>query len=744
MTVPSHIGRWQVQDELGQGTFATVYLARSGDVEAAIKVCTTEHEAAAERIQFEISALRRLEHPNIPTFLGDGTVDGKPYVVMSFVNGMTLKERIEENLAVGRLYGDIEALRSLRGLFQALVHVHKVGLVHRDIKDANIVLADNGMSMKLIDFGFCKEIGVARVRSDDSFWRVGAARYSPPAKLGNPGLAHPSHDVFACGVLAYRMLTGEFPWSVPRGDDFGELRHVMLTRPLEPVSEINSHVYPAVVRWVSKLLDLDDANRPSAQAALDELDAMLDTAHQVGAGTRRRTHRTEYPHVLRDPVHRDIRLTDYEYSVLGTAELQRLRSIRQLGLTNMIYPGAEHTRFSHALGCVARVEQILRTIEDKNGRRIDPELRTAARLFALTHDVLHVPLGTTLEDELGVLPPREENHARADRLVLRDESELGKLLRETDIGRAVITHFPVSPGNTPKPAFVDLVLNVAGAAALDYIDRDAYFCGLDHCIDTAIFRQFTLYPLPQVTEQRLMSRVGGKYGLRVDREFLVESVLKERYAMYLKVYTHPAKIAASALLGKAMFEAMGPRTGGGLPLKEEAIEWMGDSTLLDRLSSSKREVVRSCAKQIMFRRFPRGVYRGLLLAEGHRDEESYRNRRAWLQQLGATTPEGRAELERELASDARLHPRQVIVYCPVNAPGYQQAEHWVSERGVPTNRADGLGEEIARRHLGLWELWVFLADVEDKAMHNRVADLAQYRFGMPNMIQDDRLQGRLF
>lgn len=744
MPSPSRVGKWTIVRELGRGYFATVYLVRSAAIQGALKLCLDSNPAASERLALEEHALSVLVHPNIPRLLDRGTIEQLPYLVMELADGISIKETVDQNQVDGKVYGDLEASRLIAPLLDALAQVHQAGLVHRDVKDANIIHGTAPSTLRLIDFGFCKETGASAMRSDDSFWRVGSARFSPPSKLSRPALADPSHDIFAVGVVAYRMLTGRHPWFVGRSDDFDALRRLQLGQPLVPVSEINSYVIPEISSWVSRLLELDDRRRPSALEARDRLAAIL---QKLGPSDtyRRGVVTSQYPEVIRDPVHGDIRLTAYEYRVLQSAEMQRLRSIKQLGFTDMVYPGASHSRLSHSIGSVARVEQILRTIEDSEGIRLDSELRLASRLYALAHDVLHIAFGHTLEDELGLFVRHDYNVERRTRLVERDDSEIGTVLRKTNIGRSLI---PYLAGDALQPGhaiLADLVSGVSGADVLDYINRDAFFCGLDHRIDSAIFRQFRLHSLTQLEDRRLVSLIGGKYGIRVDREYAVETILKERYAMFLKVYTHPTKAAASALLGKILASVMAQPTGRR-QMREEDIEWMGDEVLLDRLCNIARGSAKAGAKCLQSRQLPKAVYRGIMLGETERDEASYSNRRLWLAERGLVKAQERETVEGELASVVGLDSHQVIVYCPQRAPGHQQVEHWVTTARNESSPRQGsaFGAEFARRHLGLWEFWVFVVGVEDERKRTNLADVAQDRFGMPNMIDIDRLQGRLF
>ena len=114
-----------------------------------------------------------------------------------------------------------------------------------------------------------------------------------------------------------------------------------------------------------------------------------------------------FDHVIRDPVHRDIPLTTEELRVLDTAEIQRLRSVRQLGAAHLVYPGAQHTRFEHSVGTA---HLALRMAESANGVRdtrgasfggYDPQELRVIRIAALVHDCTHLPFGHNIEDQVG-------------------------------------------------------------------------------------------------------------------------------------------------------------------------------------------------------------------------------------------------------------------------------------------------------------------------------------------------------
>jgi uncharacterized protein len=740
---PSQIDRWEVISELGSGDFATVFKVQSGSQEAALKLCPSDNDAARQRLRLEEAALRQLDNPHIPRLLDAGESDSRPYLVMTLARGRTLRDAIEERQECGGTHGYVETMEILAKILHAVRHVHDAGFVHRDIKDANVIAGPAGTSVTLIDFGFCKPIGQRGTRLDDSFWRAGAPRFSPPTKLDNPGLALPAHDIFAVGVIGYRLLTNEYPWSVDH-DHVGALRELELhSRPV-PVAERNSYVLPRVSDLIARLLQVNDDDRPDAEGALGEIKELLSFVTSSPRKIIRGPSRPIYPHVKRDPIYGDVRLTEYEWEIYTTPEMQRLRRIKQLGLTHHVYDSAEHSRLAHSVGCVARVEQALRTIEDQEGVRVDEELRLQTRLYALVHDVTHIPFGHTLEDEFNFFPNHEDNRPRIERIIFSRNSTLGHSLEKREEGRAVLKLFQVDAHNRAG-AVVDLVSGQTGADVLDYVDRDALFCGLDHRVDSAIFRQLRLHQIPRSTDRRVVSMVNDEYGVRVDREFAVESLLEVRYALFLKVYTHKHKIAVSSLLAKGLTDAVFPSSGRPT-LGEESFEQlgMGDDALLDRMRQSRREAARWAADLLLSGRRPVGVYRARLLEGEDPSDSSYEDRRKELKEKGLFTPRERSELEAQIANRARLEPRQVMIYCPHKAPGYQRAEHWVthSRNAAPTLFPSA--RAIARRHLALWQLWVFVTDDCDARERSVVADEAQQQFGFRNVIDLDLPQARPF
>ena len=706
-------GGWRNLRKIGTGDFAAVSLVERDGVRGAMKVATPSSSSAVERLRLECYSLKNISHPNIPEVLEDGTDSDEPYFVMQEAPGKTILEIVSNWSKVGRTFGCKEALQYIEDILSALIYMQsKHELVHRDIKDANVIIDLDKHNAMLVDFGFCKREGTSEMRDKDSFWRAGAARFSPPSKIDDPTLAVASHDIFATGVLAYRMLTGLFPWSAPADRGKKDYLRYVDSHPLVAPHELNSLIPIEVSNLVTRMLQLNDDERILGSDALTQCRELLELDYGSEISAPSLVSTDTYRHVVRDPIRGDIRITQEEYDVLNTREMQRLRWIRQLGLTNLVYPGADHSRLSHSIGTLERAEAIMRSIEVSDGTRLDSEFRRQVRMYALAHDVAHVTMGHTVEDQLSIFPRHDENLPRFERLVGDEISELGRTLEMTSFGRAVKARMDPSTGDLDD-AVDHIVSGAVGADVLDYIDRDAYFCGLDHRADSALFRQFKLYAKENPGNRKLVSSNIGKYGVRTDRDFAVESLLSERYAMFLKVYSHSAKIAADALLGKMLLTAGSGRSG----LNEIDYEWLGDESLLWKMSSSRKDDVRELASRLRNRNLPRGVFRGRLIPDNDRLEgATYRDVQEWMRSQDLNTPAGRAKLEREIAKRAGVEHWRVFVYSPAKAPGYKLANHWAQATSAdrPAKESSNAAKDIARRHLALWEVWVFVADASEK------------------------------
>ena len=210
--------RYELGSEIGRGGMATVYLAR--DIRhgrsVALKVLHPELAAtlAAERFLREIRIVAQLVHPHVLPLLDSGEVDGKPYYVMPYVEGEALRARLdrERQLPVG------EALQIAREVADALDYSHRHGVVHRDVKPANILL-EEGHAV-VADFGIARALTEAGA---DALTMTGASpgtpTYMSPEQLAGERDVDARSDIYSSGCVLYEMLAGEAPFTgaTPRG-----------------------------------------------------------------------------------------------------------------------------------------------------------------------------------------------------------------------------------------------------------------------------------------------------------------------------------------------------------------------------------------------------------------------------------------------------------------------------------------------------------------------------------------------
>jgi eukaryotic-like serine/threonine-protein kinase len=202
-------GRYRVVRKLGTGGMANVYLAEDQELgrRVAIKLLDERHaqdEQFVERFRREAEAAAGLSHPNVVSIYDRGETEGTYYIAMEYLEGKTLKE-----LLVSRGPTPVRvAIDYTRQILSALDFAHRAGIVHRDIKPHNVVVAPDGR-LKVTDFGIARS-GSSQMTEAGSI--IGTAQYlSPEQAQGKP--VHPSSDLYSVGVVLYEMLTGTVPFS---------------------------------------------------------------------------------------------------------------------------------------------------------------------------------------------------------------------------------------------------------------------------------------------------------------------------------------------------------------------------------------------------------------------------------------------------------------------------------------------------------------------------------------------------
>jgi serine/threonine protein kinase len=265
----TRVGRYAVEGHLGGGGMGLVYRARDTQLgrPVALKFLPphlSRSEEAEERFVREAQAAARLDHPNVATVHEIGATDaGRRYIAMAYYEGETLKETLARE---GPLPVD-EAVGYAIQIAEGLAAAHDAGIVHRDVKPANVIIND-AEEVKLVDFGLARVAEATRLTNPGR--RLGTAAYMSPEQARGEAVDART-DLWALGVLLYEMLTGERPFQA--ASETAVLRAVLHDEP-DPVGERRNEVPAAVEDVVGRLLMKDSDERyASAEALVEDLRA---------------------------------------------------------------------------------------------------------------------------------------------------------------------------------------------------------------------------------------------------------------------------------------------------------------------------------------------------------------------------------------------------------------------------------------------------------------------------------------
>lgn len=266
--------------------------------------------------------------------------------------------------------------------------------------------------------------------------------------------------------------------------------------------------------------------------------------------------------ILRDPVHGLIAFEGAAErvvrSLLDTREVQRLRRVRQLGLASLVFPGAEHTRFSHAIGAAHVMQALLHRIDACSDelpadQRLDEEARAEALAAALLHDLGHGPFSHLFEE---VLPHAKHHELWTQEILLDPSTEVHQTLESLSAGMAERVTGLLS-GNYRLGYLSQSVSGTLDVDRADYLLRDSHMTGV----------RYGLYDLDWLLQALTFACVDGRWVLAVQgRKGLppAESFFLGRHFMYQQVYHHKATRAAEALV-RAIFMRVSELISDGAP-----------------------------------------------------------------------------------------------------------------------------------------------------------------------------------
>ncbi|HEY3815715.1 MAG TPA: protein kinase [Polyangiaceae bacterium] len=251
------VGDLVLRSVLGQGGMATVYEALDTRLQRSVAVkVPRDGGVAAEHLLSEARALASMRHPGVVTIYGIGDHAGVPYVTMEHLTGTTLEDRIEARIRGREPFPIVEVLELLVSLAEALGAVHRAGLVHRDVKPANVMVCPGGR-LVLMDFGLFETEALGAERKVS-----GTLPYMAPETFTNTVETRFGHlvDVYALGVVAFELLTGQPPFY---GEDVTDFYRAHTASPAPPVGSLRVDTPAALAELVDRLLSKDPMARPA-------------------------------------------------------------------------------------------------------------------------------------------------------------------------------------------------------------------------------------------------------------------------------------------------------------------------------------------------------------------------------------------------------------------------------------------------------------------------------------------------
>ena len=272
-------GSYRIEREIGGGGMSRVFLAEETALgrRVVVKVLSPDlaYEMSADRFEREIRFSARLQHPNIVPMLTAGTAAGLPYYTMPFVDGESLRSRLQrasngEPIALG------QAIDVLRDVARALAYAHSSGVVHRDIKPENVLLGYD--SAVVADFGVAKAVAAARtgdgtagsITLTQGGVTLGTPAYMSPEQAAGDPAVDARADLYAWGVMAYEVFSGKHPFADRHSVQALVAAH-LVDQP-RPLLEVAPHAPPSIATLVMRCLAKAKDERPSS--ARDIVDAL--------------------------------------------------------------------------------------------------------------------------------------------------------------------------------------------------------------------------------------------------------------------------------------------------------------------------------------------------------------------------------------------------------------------------------------------------------------------------------------
>ena len=372
---------------------------------------------------------------------------------------------------------------------------------------------------------------------------------------------------------------------------------------------------------------------------------------------------TKHPHEMRDPIHGFIKVSKKEKRLIDTQVFQRLRRIRQLAMTFLVYPGAMHTRFDHSIGVMHIAGRICNRLRELNPARICEEDIDRVRLAALLHDVGHGPFSHVSEylldkyalDEDAGGRVREKIHEKITVDIVCNDPQINDIL-DDDERNFVIEMIQGKP--TPD-WHRDIVSSELDADKMDYLLRDSYFTGV----------KYGIYDLEKIIESCLIEGDKTETSLAVSSKgiYALEQLLLARYHMTQQVYWHRVSLISNEMIIRGISLAIDDNDDNNEEMKQlyQYDEKNKDKFVKNYLKYHDEKLIeclRNCEQQkaceIFNRLYDRDLFK--MVAELQlKDETNSKVKRKLLAMKDNSVL--RRELEQEIAASLCIDADYVII-----------------------------------------------------------------------------------
>lgn len=252
-------GRYRIEEPLGQGGMSAVYRATDPNLRRTVAIKLIHSHLATDlefvrRFEEEAAAVARLRHPNIIQVF-DFHHDGDTYyMVLEYLPGQTLLEKLERANQQGQLLSLAETRDIMIPLCEAVAYAHQQGMIHRDLKPANVMINPQGQPV-LMDFGIAKIVGGESMTATGGI--IGTVAYLSPEQIRG---VQPDHraDLYALGIILYQMITGRLPF---QGENTAATMMQHLNNPVPDVRQFNRNTPPVLINIIQKALAKEVSQR---------------------------------------------------------------------------------------------------------------------------------------------------------------------------------------------------------------------------------------------------------------------------------------------------------------------------------------------------------------------------------------------------------------------------------------------------------------------------------------------------